>query len=67
MRHITWQEVQVEAERIANQWRGRVQTVYGVPQGGAPLAVMVANLLGAELIAKPTIGMATLGVSSKII
>jgi GTP cyclohydrolase I len=66
MRHITWQEVQVEAQRIADTWRGRVQTVYGVPQGGAPLAVMVANYLGAELIQAPKIGMATLVVDDLI-
>lgn len=66
MRHITWQEVQVEAQRIADNWRGRVQTVYGIPQGGAPLAVMVANYLGAELIQTPKIGMATLVVDDLI-
>ena len=66
MRHITWQEVQVEAQRIADNWRGKVQTVYGIPQGGAPLAVMVANYLGAQLIQEPKIGMATLVVDDLI-
>jgi hypoxanthine phosphoribosyltransferase len=42
------------------------ETVYGIPQGGAPLAVMVANYLGAELIQEPKIGMNTLVVDDLI-
>ena len=66
MRHITWLEVRAEAERIATTWRGRVETVYGVPQGGAPLAVMVSDLLNVPLIQEPTIGMSTLVVDDLV-
>jgi GTP cyclohydrolase I len=66
MYRATYKEVETEAKRIANKWRGRVQTVYGIPQGGVPLAVMVANELQLPLIDKPTMGMATLVVDDLI-
>jgi GTP cyclohydrolase I len=66
MRHITWLEVQAEAERIAKTWRGRCDNVYGIPQGGAPLAVMVAYILGVPLAQEPKIGMNTLVVDDLV-
>lgn len=66
MRHITWVEVQTEAKRIADTWRGRCDSVYGIPQGGAPLAVMVADLLGVPLMQEPIIGMNTLVVDDLV-
>jgi len=56
MRHITWIEIDKEAKRIADFWAGRVKSVYGVPQGGAPLAVMVAKYLDLPLCEEPKIG-----------
>jgi len=66
MRHITWLEVQAEAERIAKTWRGRCDNVYGIPQGGAPLAVMVAYILGVPLAPEAIIGMNTLVVDDLV-
>ena len=66
MRHITWIEVQREAERIAKTWRGRCDNVYGIPQGGAPLAVMVAYILGVPLAPEAIIGMNTLVVDDLV-
>lgn len=66
MIHITWQEIEVEAKRIAEQWRGRVSSVYGIPQGGAPLAVMVANYLSIPIIEEPKIGLDCLIVDDLI-
>lgn len=66
MRHITWKEVEAEADRIALHWQGKVGSVYGIPQGGAPLAVMVANRLGCEVLEKPVIGMNCLVVDDLV-
>jgi len=47
MRHLTWQEVKAQAEQLAKRIRHRssgMQNVYGVPQGGAPVALIVAEL-----------------------
>lgn len=63
---VTWKEVDIEAKRIADHWQGRIQTVYGIPQGGAPLAVMVANYLGVPVIEEPTLGLATLVVDDLV-
>lgn len=66
MHHLTWRDIDNQAQVIANRWRGRIATVYGVPQGGAPLAVMVANYLGAEVIEQPTLGRNTLVVDDLV-
>lgn len=55
--HLTWTHVAAQARRIADRADGRViSDVYGIPTGGAPVAVMVANLLGVPLAESPTIG-----------
>jgi len=47
---LTWADIQVEARRLANRWRGRgITSVYGVPSGGAPVACLVAGHLGFEV------------------
>lgn len=56
MYHLTWREVDEQAQRIAERWHGKIHTIYGVPQGGAPLAVMVSKYLDVEVIENPTLG-----------
>lgn len=54
---ITWQQVADEAKKIAfRQAHRNVFSVYGVPQGGAPLAVMVAKELNLPLVEEPESG-----------
>ena len=66
MHHVTWQELEVEAERIADKWRGKVADVYGIPTGGVPLALMVAQRLGVPITAEWHLGNATLVVDDLI-
>ena len=66
MRHITWEEVDIQAKRIADHWQGRVKAVYGVPQGGAPLAVMISNYLNVPILEEPKIGIDCLIVDDLI-
>lgn len=63
---ISWADVRAEAERIAATWRGRAQGVYGVPQGGVPLAVMVADMIDAPLVDEPTSGAGILVVDDLV-
>lgn len=55
---VTWAEVRQGARAMADRWRGDrwVTGVYGVPTGGAPLAVMVADELGLPLVDHPQPG-----------
>lgn len=66
MRYITWEEVDIQAKRIADHWQGRVKAVYGVPQGGAPLAVMISNYLNVPILEEPKIGIDCLIVDDLI-
>lgn len=66
MRYITWQEIGKEADRIATRWEGIISTIYGIPQGGAPLAVMVSERMNATLVEEPQIGLNTLVVDDLI-
>jgi GTP cyclohydrolase IA len=66
MRYITWEEVDIQAKRIADHWQGRVKAVYGVPQGGAPLAVMISNYLNVPILEDPKIGIDCLIVDDLI-
>jgi len=66
MHYVTWEELAVEADRIADEWRGKVKDVYGIPTGGVPLALMVAQRLGVPIAAEWTLGNATLVVDDLI-
>jgi len=67
MYHVTWEEVDKQAQAIATYWRDKgIATVYGVPQGGAPLAVMVANYLGVRVVEEPKLGLSTLVVDDLV-
>lgn len=47
---ISWEQVYDAAELLAGRWDGRnVAAVYGIPQGGAAPAVIVAGLLGVPM------------------
>lgn len=63
---LTWREIEHAAAQLAARQRGRVgmTDVYGVPTGGAPVAVMVARLLGRPLAERP--GPGTLVVDDLI-
>lgn len=63
---VTWADLEVEAERIANKWRGKVTAVYGIPTGGVPLALMVANRLGLPMADEWVLGKATLVVDDLV-
>lgn len=60
MHTVTWAELEIEADRIAETWRGKVGEVYGIPTGGVPLALMVAHRLNVPIASEFTIGRATL-------
>lgn len=66
IRPISWQEVRDQATRIADRWRGIAQGVHGVPTGGAPLAVMVSDLLDVPLVDDPKPGNGILVVDDLI-
>jgi GTP cyclohydrolase I len=54
---VTWTHVDAQAKRIANRNVGRViADVYGIPTGGAPIALMVARHLALPLADEPTPG-----------
>jgi len=58
MRHLTWQNIRTEAARLASRSQGRnLQQVYGVPTGGAPVAILVADILGLPLAEQPIEGV----------
>lgn len=51
---LSWRLVGGAAERLVGRWiRNRPQAVYGIPTGGAPVAVMVAAGLGLPLADAP--------------
>ena len=53
--HIAWTDVQTEANRLADRWTGvDLDGVYGIPQGGAPVACLVASSLGLPVVDVPT-------------
>jgi GTP cyclohydrolase I len=55
--HITWETVRAEAHKIADRHRGaHVTDVYGIPTGGAPVAIMVADALAVPVAESPTPG-----------
>ena len=67
MYRVTWQEVEEQADLIADRWKDRaIGSVYGIPQGGVPLAIMVAQRLGVPLLEAPEKGMFSLIVDDLI-
>lgn len=66
MYQVTWQDLAVEADRIAERWRGKVSSVYGIPTGGVPLALMVAHRLNVPIVEEWNLGSAILVVDDLI-
>ena len=66
MYQVTWEDLEVEADRIADTWRGKVSAVYGIPTGGVPLALMVASRIGVPMANDWHIGSAILVVDDLI-
>lgn len=66
MHIVSWQELAVEADRIADKWRGKVGSVYGVPTGGVPLALMVAQRMNLPIADEWKMGNATLVVDDLV-
>lgn len=66
MIQVSWEEVRIEAKRIAETWQGKIDYIYGIPQGGAPLAVMISEMLQISLVKYPTEAARTLIVDDLI-
>lgn len=57
MRKLTWAEILGEAQTLSTRWAGKnITGVYGVPTGGAPVAVMVATNLNVPILEQPEPG-----------
>jgi len=55
---LSWADVSEAAYDLATRWRNRrPAAVYGIPTGGAPVAVMVAGALSVPLADKPGPGV----------
>jgi GTP cyclohydrolase IA len=66
-REVTWAELHIEAQRLADRWAGtNLDGVYGVPTGGAPVAVLVATILGVPLVEQPVRGSSILVVDDLV-
>jgi GTP cyclohydrolase I len=51
---LTWADIRHAAADLVQRWRGEpIRSVYGVPTGGAPVAVMVAQGLSLPLVEHP--------------
>lgn len=63
--HVSWASVEREAKHLADRWRGtKIRSVYGIPRGGIPVAIMVAQHLGVPLTHEP--GLDTLVVDDLV-
>jgi GTP cyclohydrolase I len=59
MQHLTWNEITTEAQNLADRHQGRsnaIDKVYGIPQGGAPVALLVAQMTGLRMTEHPQLG-----------
>jgi GTP cyclohydrolase I len=59
MLKLTWHQVQEAAEALAVRNRNLpscITKIYGIPQGGAPVAIMVARHLNLEIVEEPEPG-----------
>lgn len=50
---MNWAEVIDASHAIADRWRGQVDQVYGIPSGGAPVALIVSQALGIPICNEP--------------
>jgi GTP cyclohydrolase I len=53
--HLTWSDISLEVDRLVARWADaqHIEKVYGVPQGGAPIAVMASERAGWHLVDRP--------------
>lgn len=63
---VTWDDLNTEADRIAETWRGKVHSVFGIPTGGVPVALLVAQRLGVPMASEYIMGTGTLIVDDLI-
>lgn len=58
IKQLKWADIEHEAERLAHRQStsSAVTHVYGIPQGGAPVAIMVARHLGLAIAEEPIPG-----------
>lgn len=51
MKQLAWQDIWRLAERVAESWKGQgIERVYGIPQGGLPVAIEVAKCLHVPVV-----------------
>lgn len=57
-KHLTWQDIQVAVDALCYRYRptSAITKVYGIPQGGVPVALMVAERLGLQITDTPEVG-----------
>ena len=54
MLRVTWEEAEHRAVELASRWKDReISSVYGIPAGGVPVAMWVANHLRLALVDEP--------------
>ncbi len=54
MNNLTWEDVEQQVKAIAERHADKRYTgVYGIPQGGAPIAILVSNLLDLTILDEP--------------
>lgn len=51
--NMTWQQVEDACADIAEQFRGRVQSIFGEPRGGLVPAVIISHALQVPLVTDP--------------
>lgn len=57
MNNLTWEDVEQQVKAIAERHADKQYTgVYGIPQGGAPIAILVSNLLDLTILDEPEAG-----------
>lgn len=59
MQHLSWLDIQTEVERLTQRLTGMsngITHVYGIPQGGVPVALLVAQATGLLITDQPAPG-----------
>lgn len=54
--HLSWSDIETAAQRIAEDASPGVERVFGIPQGGYPVAVLVAGYLGVPVLLRDPLG-----------